>query len=79
MVLLSQITAIMPPSGIVLKRFDTKLNEISISGDARDAQTATLFLEDLKKHTKLKAYSWSMPVPSVKDKVASFKIQGKLE
>ena len=79
MVILSQLTAIMPPSGIVLKRFDTKLNEISIQGDARDAQTATLFLEDLKKHPKLKAYSWSMPVPSVKDKVASFKLQGKLE
>ena len=79
MVILSQVTAIMPPSGIVLKRFDAKPTEVSISGDARDAQTATQFLEDLKKHAKLKAYAWTMPVPSVKDKVASFKIQGKLE
>lgn len=79
MVILSEVTAIMPPSGIVLKRFDAKPNEVSIMGDARDAQTASQFLEDLKKHAKLKAYSWAMPVPSVKDKVASFKIQGKLE
>jgi hypothetical protein len=75
---LAEITALMPPSGVVIKRFDTKLNEIEITGDARDLQTATQFLEDLKSNPKLGAFNWSMPVPSVKEKVASFKIQGKL-
>lgn len=75
---LAEITALMPPSGVVIKRFDTKLNEIEITGDARDLQTATQFLEDLKANPKLGVFNWSMPVPSVKDKVASFKIQGKL-
>ncbi|MEY4483033.1 MAG: hypothetical protein RL693_485 [Verrucomicrobiota bacterium] len=79
MVQLSHITNLMPPSGVLIKKFQAKPAEIELSGDARDAQTATQFLEDLKKHPKLNRFTWSMPVPSVKDKVASFKIQGKLE
>lgn len=79
MVQLSHITNLMPPSGVVIKKFQAKPNEIELNGDTRDAQTATQFLEDLKKHPKLNRFTWSMPVPSVKDKVASFKIQGKLE
>ncbi len=79
MVVLSNVTALMPPSGVSLKRFESKPTEVEISGDARDAQTATQFLEDLKKHPKLSRFNWSMPVPSMKEKAASFKIQGKLE
>lgn len=79
MVQLSHITNLMPPSGVLIKKFQAKPAEIELSGDARDAQTATQFLEDLKKHPKLNRFTWSMPVPSVKDKAASFKIQGKLE
>lgn len=85
--LLSQITSQMPPSGVVIKRFETKQpksgdlktpDEINITGDARDAQTATQFLQDLQKDPKLNHFNWTMPVPSVKEKTASFKIQGKL-
>lgn len=79
MVQLSHITNLMPPSGIVLKRFEAKLTEIELRGEARDAQTASQFLEDLKKHPTLSRYTWSMPTPTMKDKVASFRIQGKLE
>ncbi len=79
MMQLSQITALMPPSGVAIKRFGTKLTEIEIIGDARDAQTATQFFEDLKGHHNLSRYTWSMPVPSVREGVASFKIQGKLD
>ena len=76
-VLLSQVTSLMPPSGIVLKRFEVKINEIEIRGDARDPQTASQFYADLKK--KLDLYSgWDMPPPTVKDKIASFKITGKI-
>jgi hypothetical protein len=82
-IILSQVTALMPPSGVVIKRFETKQGkngeEIEITGDARDAQTATQFVSDLQANAKLGRYKWSMPVPSVKEKVASFKIQGKLE
>lgn len=87
MVQLSQITALMPPSGVLIKRFEAKhheidknlVNEIEISGDARDAQTVEQFKLDLKGSAKLNRFTWSSPVPSVKDRVASFKIQGKLE
>jgi len=85
MVQLSQITALMPPSGVLIRRIEAKnheidrsmVNEIEISGDARDAQTVTQFLEDLKSNSKLNHFTWSMPVPSVKDRIAVFKIQGK--
>jgi len=79
MMQLTQITGIMPPSGVLLKKFEAKPDEIMLTGDSRDAQTATQFLEDLKKQPQLGRFTWSMPVPSVRDKVASFKIQGKLE
>ena len=79
MTILSQVTSIMPPSGVVLKRYEAKPAEIELNGDARDAQTASQFVEDLKKHPKLSRYNWNMPVPTVKDKAASFKIQGKLD
>lgn len=79
MVQLSHITGIMPPSGIVLKRFQAKPAEIELRGDARDLQTAAQFLEDLKKHPKLGRFNWEMPTPDMRNKVASFKIQGKLQ
>lgn len=79
MVQLSHVTNLMPPSGIVLKRFEAKLTELDLRGDARDAQTVTQFLEDLKKHPTLSRFTWSMPTPTMKDKVASFRITGKLE
>ena len=79
MVQLSEVTALLPPSGIVIKRFDAKLNEIDIIGDARDAQTFTTLKDELNAHPKLGQFTWTGPVPSVRDKVASFKLQGKLE
>lgn len=78
MVQLSHITGLMPPSGVVLKKFEAKPAEIELRGDARDLQTAAQFLEDLKGHPKLSRFTWEMPTPDMKNKVASFKIQGKL-
>lgn len=87
MVQLSQITALMPPSGVLIRRFETRhqegerglVNDIEINGDARDAQTVEQFKLDLKGNPKMSEYNWSSPVPSMKDRVASFKIQGRLE
>lgn len=79
MMQLSHVTGIMPPSGIVIKRFSAKPAEIELRGDARDLQTAAQFLEDLKKHPKLNRFNWEMPTPDMKNKIASFRITGKLE
>lgn len=77
MVLLSEVTKLMPPSGIVVRRFQLKDNEIDIQGEARDAQTAVQFMEDLQKHPVLSRYQWSKPSPNVKDGAAQFRTQGK--
>ncbi len=79
MVLMAEITGLMPPSGIVLREFDGRAEDIELRGEARDAQLAYQFLEDLQKHRVLGRYTWSMPQPSVREKTASFRIQGKLK
>lgn len=79
MVLLSEITKLMPPSGIVIREFDIKDTEIDIRGEARDAQMAFQFVEDLQKHKILGLYKWSKPQPTVRDKTAQFRAQGKLQ
>ncbi|QIF02238.1 hypothetical protein [Roseimicrobium sp. ORNL1] len=79
MMQLSHVTSIMPPSGIVIKRFSAKPTEIELRGDARDLQTAAQFLEDLKKHPKLDRFHWEMPTPDIKNKIASFRITGKMD
>ena len=79
LVQLNDVTSLMPPSGIVIREFEAKMTEIDIRGEARDAQTAFQFLEDIKKHRNLGRYDWSMPQPSVKEKTAAFRAQGKLK
>lgn len=79
LVQLNDVTSVMPPSGIVIRKFEAKTTEIEIRGEARDAQTAFQFLEDIKKHRNLGRYEWSMPQPSVREKTASFRAQGKLK
>jgi hypothetical protein len=79
MVLMAEITALMPPSGVVIRRFDAKLAEIELRGEARDAQLAYQFLEDLQKHRVLSRYTWTMPQPSVQERSASFRMQGRLK
>lgn len=78
-VLLAEITKLMPPSGIVIRDFGVRGTEIDIRGDARDAQLAFQFVEDLQKHKILGRYTWSKPQPTVKEKTASFRAQGKLQ
>jgi hypothetical protein len=78
-VLLAEITKLMPPSGIVIREFGVRGNEIDIRGDARDAQLAFQFVEDLQKNKILGRYVWSKPQPTVKEKTASFRAQGKFQ
>ena len=79
MVLLAQISQLMPPSGIVIREFEVKDNEIDLRGEARDAQMAFQFVEDLQKHKILGLYQWSKPQPTVREKTAQFRAQGKLQ
>jgi hypothetical protein len=79
MVLLAEVTKLMPPSGIVIRDFEVKDTEVDIRGEARDAQMAVQFVEDLQKHKILGMYKWSKPQPTVRDKTAQFRAQGKLQ
>ncbi len=79
MVLLTEVTKLMPPSGIVIRRFQIKDDAIDIQGEARDAQTAVQFMEDLQKHPVLSRYTWSKPSPNVRNGKAEFRTQGKAQ
>ncbi|MCW0220014.1 MAG: PilN domain-containing protein [Prosthecobacter sp.] len=79
MVILAEITKLMPPSGIVIREFNIKDTEIDIRGEARDAQVAVQFVEDLQKHGILGQYKWTKPQPTVREKTAQFRAQGKLQ
>lgn len=79
MFILAEITKLMPPSGIVIRDFEIKDTEIDIRGEARDAQMAFQFVEDLQKHKVLGLYKWSKPQPTVREKTAQFRAQGKLQ
>lgn len=76
--LLAEINRIMPGSGIVIRDFEVKGNEIDIKGEARDAQLAFQFIEDFKKNRILSRYEWTNPRPEVKGTTATFRAQGKL-
>jgi len=79
MVMLQQLSELMPPSGVNLREFEARQEEIKVRVDARDTPTAAQFVEDLKKHKNLGRYSWTMPQPQVRDnKTVSCRIQGKL-
>jgi hypothetical protein len=78
LVILNQVTALLPPSGIVFREVEIKTNETEVRGEARDAQTAFTLLEDLKKHKQLGVLEWTMPQPQIRDnKTATFRLQGK--
>ena len=79
LVLLAEITKLMPPSGIVLRDCDIRSREIDLRGEARDAQLAFQFVEDLQKHPVLGLYTWSKPQPTVREKTAQFRAQGKMQ
>ncbi len=79
MFLLAEISRLMPGSGIVIRDFEVKGNDIEIRGEARDAQLAFQFIEDFKKNKILSRYTWTNPRPEVKGTTAIFRAQGKLQ
>lgn len=79
MFLLAEVTRLMPATGIVIRKFEVKGNEIEVRGEARDAQLAFQFIEDFKKNKALSRYIWTNPRPEVKGTTATFRAQGKLQ
>lgn len=79
MFLLSEVTRLMPATGIVIRKFEVKGTEIEVRGEARDAQLAFQFIEDFKKNKVLSRYTWTNPRPEVKGTTATFRAQGKLQ
>lgn len=79
LVQLNEVTRLMPPTGVLIREFETKGASVRIRGQARDAQIAFQFEEDLKSSGFLKQYQWNMPQPKVdKNNTATFEIQGEL-
>jgi len=79
LVQLNEVTRVMPPSGVLIREYETKGSSVRIRGQARDAQIAFQFEEDLKSSEFLKGYQWNMPQPKVdKNNTATFEIQGEL-
>jgi len=78
MFLLAEINRIMPGSGIVIRDFEVRGVSIELRGEARDAQLAVQFVEDIKKNRILSRYQWTAPRPELKGTTATFRAQGKL-
>lgn len=74
---LNEITKLMPPSGVVLREYETKGRRIQLDGQAKDVQLAFGMLEALKDSEFFDAYEWSMNQPKVEgNNTASFRILG---
>jgi Tfp pilus assembly protein PilN len=79
MVQMAQMTRLLPPSGIVLKKISLQTDSIDLQGEARDAQTAVQFVDDLQKHPALSRYQWSKAPATLRGKAAEFRTQGKAQ
>lgn len=76
---LDLMTRLMPPSGLVITKFESRPDRVRLEGTARDAQVAFQFYEDIRADPRLRDFDWSMPQPRVRDdRAASFTIQGNL-
>ena len=76
---LSHIARVMPGGGVRISDFESKIKEVKIKGEARDAASAYQILRLLQADSELNVYNWSMPQPSVKSgDRATFEINGKL-
>ena len=76
---LTHIARVMPGGGVRISDFESKIKEVTVKGEARDAASAYEMLRLLQADEGLKVYGWSMPQPSVqRDSRATFEIKGKL-
>lgn len=79
---LNTISQVMPPDGVILTSFQTKISEVSLRGQANSAKAVFDFMENLNENPELSAiYNWSRKKePSLDDDgTASFEFIGKLK
>jgi hypothetical protein len=77
LVQLNEITRVLPPSGVLIREFETKGTAIFVRGQARDVQLAARLKEEIENNQAFGAYQWNMPNPKVdQNNTATFDIQG---
>lgn len=77
----NKIAEVMPPDGVILSRYETKITEVRLRGHANNAKGVFDFLDNLNAHPELGAvHRWSRKrEPSLDDDgTANFEIIGKL-
>ncbi len=82
LVQLNTISQIMPPDGVILSEYETKISEVKLEGRANSAKAVFDFLENLNQHPELSAvHRWSRKQePRLDDDgTAHFQIIGKLK
>lgn len=80
LVQLNTISEVMPPDGVILTEFQTKISEVRLYGKANGAKAVFEFMENLNQHPELSAiYQWSRKKePNIDDDgSASFEFIGK--
>jgi len=79
-VILSELTKVLPPSGVMIREYDTpNAKSVDVEGRAKDTRSAHQFLEDVQASEELALFNWTMGAPKVQtDKTAVFLVKGKL-
>lgn len=77
--LFHQIVSLLPEEGIRLKEFQIADGKLIVSGEATTVNHALTFKGQLAACIPLQRYSWSFPVPTIReDNRAEFRAQGTL-
>lgn len=77
--LFHQIVSLLPDEGIRLKEFQIDRDKLILSGEATTVNQALGFKDRLAACEPLQRYTWSFPVPSIReDNRAEFRAEGTL-
>lgn len=76
---LDHLARLMPPEGVVMTGFDSKVSDVSFAGTAANAKLAYEYYNAIRSDGELAVYGWSMDRPALDDDgTASFTIKGKM-
>ena len=78
--LFHQVVSLLPAEGIRLKEFQIDADRLIVSGEATSVNHALMFRDNLKACEPLQRYTWSFPVPRIRDEDsrAEFRAEGIL-
>lgn len=80
MVQLNSLTKCLGEGGIVLRRFESKGPELSITGTAESAGEAYTFYSTVSDDPELRVFAWSMVQPTLDTNgTATFHLKGKMK